>query len=106
MRIPEREEIPIVDDPYPTSERNRLIRMVRQRLESLQRAGLTTVPVPVPPVVVRRPPPPPRRTATAVDPPRPIVAPSPSPPPERAASLFEESEIETPSVPPGERKAM
>jgi uracil-DNA glycosylase len=103
-----------VADSDPTEERDRLIRSVRQRLESLQRAGLRQVPVPALPALVRPPTthPTPRAPAPRVEVPTPVVPapapPSPVPivPASVVPSLFGEPEIEVPIVAPGERRTM
>jgi uracil-DNA glycosylase len=105
-------------------ERRLLIRQVRQRLESLRRAGVNAFPrstfrgtavvappEPVPLEVVRAdetlaapepviPPPPP--VIAVAPPPRP----KPAAPPPSLGSLFEESGFETPPVPAEERAAV
>ena len=111
-----------INDP-----RVQLIREVRQRLESLRRAGLDRIPVavslagsapppPAPRVVkppIAPPGPPPRVAAPAVpEKPRPAVPETPRPAvpsvpsrPLPVSSLFGEPEIETPPVPAAERPA-
>jgi uracil-DNA glycosylase family 4 len=90
----------------PSEERSRMLREVRQRLESLRRAGLDRIPEPPPlpsrepavlePEIAAEPPPPsePPRRAHAV--PAPVIP---------AASLFGEMEMADPPVPPSERPA-
>ncbi len=105
--------------------RVQLIREVRQRLESLRRAGLDRIPVaasligsalpPASPRAVKPPvpttePPPRASPPTAPERPRPAVIEVPSVPsvpshPRPVSSLFGEPEIETPPVPVVERPA-
>lgn len=107
-------------------ERFRLCREVRQRLESLRRAGLDRIPAPE---VVASPLPPPALVSPRARPapaqtavPRPAPAPSPrpespaspaktdpgrpAPAPVLAASLFGEPTLDAPTVPPSERPAV
>jgi uracil-DNA glycosylase len=84
-----------------------MLREVRQRLESLRRAGLDRIPEPPPLPPRERPAPEPE--VAAAEPPapaepsrRPPVVPAPVIP---AASLFGELEIADPPVPPAERPA-
>ncbi|APW59023.1 uracil-DNA glycosylase [Paludisphaera borealis] len=108
------------------AERGRLIREVRQRLESLARAGATNLPrveVEVVSTVVREreAPAPAAVVAVAVESPpiarprpiEPVAAPKPSPPPAPkplpvlpARSLFDDSGLAAPVVPPEERPAL
>ena len=102
--------------------RVQLIREVRQRLESLRRAGLDRIPIaarldgsalpPTAPRAVKPPvpapgPPPGVSPPTAPERPRPAVPVVPSVPshPRPVSSLFGEPEIETPPVPVAERPA-
>jgi uracil-DNA glycosylase len=112
------------------AERGRLIREVRQRLESLQRAGATNLPrvefeapavvavavreEPAAVAVVERPPTPARRPIETVAPPKP----TPPSPPKKASpspaplsvlptrSLFDESGLNAPAIPLEERPAL
>ncbi|MGE3821993.1 MAG: uracil-DNA glycosylase, partial [Isosphaeraceae bacterium] len=97
----------VTDDPGndTSTERLLLIREVRQRLESLRRAGLSSLPVTtfLPPIpapasltIAREEP-----AATPPEP-KPVLKPPPPPPP-TLGSLFAESERGTPPVPPEER---
>jgi len=104
----------------PRTDRDRLTRAVRQRLESLRRAGIDRIPSPPVLTAVARPVtsqpvapaprPEPEAPAAKITPPpqepprppRPAAVPTPALP---AASLFGEQEIENPAVPPGERPA-
>jgi DNA polymerase len=108
----------------PNDGHSRLARELRQRLESLRRAGLDRIPVSVtwPSVPAsahtdtgrareesepRRPvagPRPSEPVAARVEPPPPL-APTPPLPQARNASLFDEPEIDAPVVPPAERPA-
>ncbi len=91
-------------------ERRTLIRQVRQRLESLGRAGLTSIPAsgrttepaPPQPAPPQQPVLPVATKPSAILPPR---APAASLPP-IATSLFEESGFETPPVPAADRPAI
>lgn len=108
-----------MSDPI-AEERRRLIRQVRQRLESLAAAGVAQLPIPMPPLPAVESAPAPRRVAAepprppappAIEPtrpaPAPIVAPpAPAYPPRAASSLFGEEVIEGPVVPAEERAAL
>ncbi|MDR3634623.1 MAG: uracil-DNA glycosylase [Isosphaeraceae bacterium] len=101
----------------PRDERSVLIREVRQRLESLRRAGIDWFPTPLAAAPVSR------RTAqhvvvAAAEPetpaavaatPAPTITTAPSPPPASkqapASSLFDAADFDTPLVPPDERLA-
>jgi DNA polymerase len=102
--------------------RSLVLRQVRQRLESLHRAGVTDWPRPgfrriqkpepepasVDPAPVATPPEPRELSVpAAVMPPRSAIrSPEPAPQPLALGSLFEESGFETPPVPAGERPAV
>ena len=106
----------------PAAERFQLIRTLRQRLESLARAGVDRIPGPpvLPIAAVVRPPiaavvRPPVASPLAVpvpspERPRPALAPIPkspiTPAPVLAASLFDEPEAAEPAVPAAERPAL
>lgn len=96
-------------------ERRSLIRSIRQRVESLARAGLDRLAlpevVPAPPRLAR-----PRPAPTAVEPAlvatptpvpslRPVAPPPPVVTPALAASLFDEPTVDAPALPPSERVA-
>jgi DNA polymerase len=116
----------VSDDP--AVQHLRLIRALRQRLESLRRAGLDRIEAPLIPEVIRRSPtlarvrpaeiapesaeeealvraePPPARLAPEVPAARTLIMPDlPKPPP--VASLFGDSEFDSPPLPPAERTA-
>jgi uracil-DNA glycosylase len=98
----------------PRDERSRLIREVRQRLESLGRAGVDRVPAPrmaFAPRPAPGPPPPPTPAvvqpppAPQPEPPRRPAAPATRAPAAPAASLFDAPEMAEPTVDPSERPA-
>lgn len=104
----------------PRDERSVLIREVRQRLESLRRAGLDRLPAPSAVAPVVRTPVPPPEPRTVAPPPKPaaptpqpvVSSPVPPPPPPvpvvetaPAGSLFDPTDFDTPLVPPAERPA-
>lgn len=93
-------------------ERSVLIRGVRQRLESLRRAGIDRLPAPAALPPLRRPAPAPTPAAPAAREPSAAVAPvlpvSPAPAvaaPAPVSSLFDASDFDTPPVPSVERPA-
>jgi len=96
------------------AERMRLIRTLRQRLESLARAGLERIPRPPgsSPTPVARPAVVIPASTPALAPERPRPAPSPIPktpieqPPVQAASLFDEPAAAEPAIPAAERPAL
>lgn len=106
------EAFAVADPLNANDELAGLVRTVRQRLESLGRAGIERIPAP--PrlerrvLVVEPPAPTPNEVRTVTPPaapPRPPVAAAPAPMVLPAASLFGDPELDASAVPPAERPA-